>query len=80
MTTLKDIDLEGYRPAFSPTQQGMPILPPSGNPSMSLTPYPDLDDEAPRGGAIVWLLVADALALLCGALAGTVWLIRAMLR
>ena len=47
-----------------------------------MTPYPlqDLDDEAPRGGAIVWLLVADALALLCGALAGTVWLIRAMLR
>jgi len=40
----------------------------------------DIDDEAPRGGAIVWLLLADALALLCGALAGAVWIVRAMLR
>ena len=47
---------------------------------MSLTPYPDIDDEAPRGGAIVWLLLADLVILLCGALAGAVWLIRAMLR
>ena len=38
-------------------------------------PYQDIDDEAPpRGGAIVWLLVADALALLCGALAVAVWM------
>ena len=45
-----------------------------------VTPYPDLDDEAPRGGAIVWLLVADALALLCGALAVAVYLIRSLIR
>ena len=45
-----------------------------------MMPYPDIDDEAPRGGAIVWLLVADALALLCGALAVAAWLIRAILR
>ena len=47
-----------------------------------MTPYPlqDIDDEAPRGGAIVWLLLADLVILLCGALAGAVWLIRAMLR
>ena len=40
----------------------------------------DIDDEAPRGGAIVWLLVANALALLCGALAGAMWLIRSLIR
>ena len=47
-----------------------------------ITPYPDIDDDAsePRGGAIVWLLLADLVILLCGALAGAVWLIRAMLR
>ena len=45
---------------------------------MSLNPYPDLDDEAPRGGAIVWLLLADLLALLCGALAVALWLLRLM--
>ena len=45
-------------------------------------PYPlhDIDDEAPRGGAIVWLIVADALALLCGALAVAVYLIRSIIR
>ena len=47
---------------------------------MSLTPYPDIDDEPPRGGAIVWLLLADLLALLCGALAGAVWIIKTLLR
>jgi len=46
----------------------------------NIFPYQDIDDEAPRGGAIVWLIVANALALLCGALAVAAWLIRAILR
>ena len=45
-----------------------------------MMPYPDIDDEAPRGVAIVWLLVADALALLCGALAVGLYLIRLLIR
>jgi len=44
-----------------------------------VTPYPDLDDESPRGGAIVWLLVADLLALLCGAGALAVYLLRSLM-
>ena len=45
-------------------------------------PYPlqDLDDEPPRGGAIVWLLLADALALLCGALAVGLYLLRQLMQ
>ena len=45
-----------------------------------VTQYPAIDDEAPRGGAIVWLLLADALALLlCGAGALAVWIVRSLM-
>src|SRR3990167_481781 len=52
------------------------IYMPAPSARLPMMPYPDIDDEAPRGGAIVWLLIADALALLCGALAVGLYLLR----
>ena len=35
----------------------------------------DGDDSAPTGGAILWLLLGDILALACGAAALLAWII-----